>query len=165
MRCRRRDRNVRRGIKTRHIRDLNINLSKLYESKLRSNNTLMELNVIQYKQHKDHCIHLSKIKLVGNKSSIFYDRVRYGKFISTTKENLKSSGNKKSKYINMMKSKKKLVLFTANKNECIKHFPNTVTVGTMMTYNSKDENEIHPSMSGVVILMMATIRDNKDESL
>ena len=64
-----------------------------------------------------------------------------------------------------MKSKKKLVLFTANKNECINHFPNTIIVGTIMTYNSKDENDTCPSMSGVVILMMNTIRDNKDESL
>ena len=65
----------------------------------------------------------------------------------------------------MIKSKKKLVLFTANKNECIKNFPNTITVGTIMTYNSKDEYDTRPSMSGVVIIMIATIRDNKDESL
>ena len=68
----------------------------MYASKARNNNTLMELNVIQHKRLKDHSIHLGEIRLVGNKSAIFYDRVQYGKFVDTTKDNLKGSGNKKT---------------------------------------------------------------------
>ena len=65
----------------------------------------------------------------------------------------------------MKKSKKQFILITGNKTECFKYFPNTYLVHPVMTYRAKKNKPEDQPMSGVVILMMAAIRDNGNESL
>ena len=83
--------------------------------------------------------------------------------MSTTKQHKQYSGNKKSRWINMKKSKSHRVFFTANKDECLSIFPNTYVFGTVMTYKGAKGCDTSPSMSGVVIIMMGVVRRNTNE--
>ena len=146
---------------------MNEELKKLYDTDTKKNNTLIELNTEQYKRLKEYSIHLSKIKVDTDNNLILYGKTRYGKNVSTTKQSLRYSGNKKSRWINMKKSSRNMVLFLADKNECINTFKNIFVVGTVMTYNHKKKKEEvnhNPQMSGIVVLMMAVLRHNAHET-
>ena len=158
------DRNTRKLLKSKCVRNMNDTLSNVYNTNTRQNNILLELDMVQYNRLKEHCIHLSKIRLNKMKNVIFYDWIRYGEKVSTTKQHLRCSGNKRSRWINMKKSKRKMVLFTAFKEECLSTFPNTHVFGTVMTYKPKFEGDLCPPMSGIVVLMTAVIRNIINES-
>ena len=50
-------------------------------------------------------------------------------------------------------------------NECLEYFPNTYLVHSIMKFRSKGCKKKDQPMPGVVIIMMAPIRDNRNESL
>ena len=76
---------------------MNSTLSQLYDTDKRRNNSLLELNMVQYKRLKEHCVHVSEMRYNNKDKNIYYDRIRYGKCLSTTKEHLKYAGSKKSR--------------------------------------------------------------------
>ena len=69
------DRNVRKLLKSKCVRNMNDTLSNVYNTNTRQNNILLELDMVQYNRLKEHCIHLSKIRLNKMKNNIFYDRI------------------------------------------------------------------------------------------
>ena len=138
---------------------MNATLANLYDGDGRKHNTLIELSTTQFTRFKDHSIHLANTWLDPVSKNIYYKKVRYGKYVNTTKQYCQLSGNKKSKWINMKKTKQNLILFTASKDECLRCFPNTTVIGSVMTHQDS------APMSGIVILMMATLRNNGDETI
>ena len=141
---------------------MNTTLASLYDGNKKIHNNLLELNTTQYHRYKEFSVHLSNITLEVGSKHIYYHTVRYGKYISTTKQHVKISGNKKSRSFNMEKSKKNMLFITANKEECLSLFPNTYIHGTVLTKQDLDNPSM--TMSGVVILMMAVLRDTKNET-
>ena len=130
---------------------MNSTLSKVYDTSKKKNNILLELDTVQYNRLKQHAIHLSQIRYDVANNLIFYDRIRYGNSVSTTKQHRRYSGNKKSRWINMKKCKTQRVFFTACKDECLKVFPNTQIFGSVMTYKGAAGSNTSTPMPGIVI--------------
>ena len=78
--------------------------------------------------------------------------MKRGKLLSLTKSHLNCTGNKRSRYINMTKTKGRRVFITAVKSQCVECIPNTHILGTTLTLKNKVD-----CMSGIVVLMMAVI--------
>ena len=132
---------------------MNTNLSSLYDGNSKNNTTLMELTVRQRNHFQNNIIHLWNLRCCPNTNHIYYDGIRFGKSVFTIK-------NRKNHTFNLGKTKRKFIMFTANKSDCLKLVPNTHCYGTVMTYKPKSQYELSPPMSGVVILMMAVLNDN-----
>ena len=149
-------------MKKTNVRSMNTMLAGLYDGDQKIHNNLIELNTTQYHRYKEFSVHLSNVTLDIGSNNIYCRKVRYGKYISTTKQHVRLSGNKKSRSININKSKKNMLFITANKEECLNCFPSTYVHGTVLT--NQDTKNPSTTMSGVVILMMAVLRDTKNET-
>lgn len=133
--------------------DLLRTCDSLFNSNSRHNNCLIELSQNEVKRLGKLTIHLSSMALKNG--CISYHNVKYGEKLSTSSCHKKLCGNKKSRWIDLNKTKKNMLVITASKAECLSMMPNTYV------FNSHNYDEKH--MSGIVILMMAVLRNNREE--
>ena len=133
-------------------------LTPLYDNKSKANTTLMELSERDYSRFKDNCINVSGISTTENFSSgakiTIYSDVTYGANVNKTKQKVAS---KWCNQINLQKTKRRFIMITAKKKECIEAFPNTYIFDTCMTDKKSLNPKTNSSKSGVVILMVAVL--------
>ena len=162
VRRRKKDRTERKEMKSRFILNLNNNLMSLLDGDSRHNTTLMEFTTTQYKRYKENSIHLSDMRYHSDNKYVYYNRVRYGKSLSTSKPEKRSGGNKGNIVMNINKSKGNMVFITAMKSEVTAFLPNAFCFGTVMTIKPDSEYDSNTPLSGAVILMMAMLPKFED---
>ena len=86
-----------------------------------------------------------------------YTKVKYGSSISITKKNIDIGQNKRYKYVNISKTKKRYFLITADKHECLRCFPNTHIFDSSMSDLRRNDTSNKLKLSGIVVLMIATL--------
>ena len=96
---------------------MNDNLAKLFNSNQRHNNTLIELTETQCKRLSDNCVQFSRLRL--NDKKVSYDMVSYGAKLSTTSKKDFCYGCKKNIRLNVSKTKSRLIMITANKEDIL----------------------------------------------
>ena len=130
----------------------------LYNNKPKANTTLMELSERDYSRFKDNCINVSGISATENFSSsakiTIYSDVTYSANVNKTKQKVAS---KWCNQINLHKTKRRFIMITANKKECIEVFPNTYIFDLCMTDKKSLNPKTNLSKSGVVILVVAVL--------
>ena len=136
-------------------------LSSLYHGCTKNNTTVMELNTTQYNRLKENCIMVSNLRVDSELNHIYYDKVTFGKKTSLTKKKKNIGTDKNNLWINVHKTKSRLVLITAPKAEYLRTFPNTHVFGTVLTYSHSKKPEATPPMSGYIILMLSAISFEK----
>ena len=119
---------------------MNTVLSTLFKGSKKPTTTLMELNTTQYNRLKGNCIILSGLRIHSQSNHIYYDNIKMGSKISVTKENKKFGTSKKNVWLNVHKTKSRLVLIVAPKVEYVQQFPDTHIFGTVLTYNNSKTN-------------------------
>ena len=102
-----------------------------------------------------HVTHLSSIEIING--CIYYRHVKYGSYLKSSRCDEKLCGNKVSRWFDIQKTKKNIMLITASKQDCLRIMPNT------NIFKSGSYDDCH--FSGIVILMMAVLRNNKSEYL
>ena len=144
---------------------MNTVLSALFVDNTKKNTTLMELNTTQYSRLKGNCIILSGLRVNSDSKHVYYDKLKMGAKISVTNENKKFGSLKKNVWLNMNKTKSRLVLIVAPKVEFLQHYPNAYVCGTVLTYNKFKTKKSTPPMSGYVILMMTSLSSQNSNGL
>ena len=96
----------------------------MYEDENKAPTTLFELSNVQYKRMMSNSIHVSGIhKSKGvdmGQEFTLYTKVIYGSSISITKKNADIGQNKRYKYVNVSKTKKRFFLLQLiNMNVCV----------------------------------------------
>ena len=129
-------------------------LGALFDGSTRKNTTLIELSKQHYNKLKQYCIHVSDVRVSEDGRFIYYNSVQYGKNISLRQLDRKTKGQKKNRYINLLKSKGGYMFITGNKAECLSIAPNTHCFTPTPTEN------LTSSLSGIVILQMAVVDQN-----
>ena len=147
--------------RTHNLIAMNTVLSSLFKGGTNQNTTLMELNSTQFNRLKGNCIIVSDLRINSEFNHIYYDNVKMGNKVSHTKESKKFGTSKKNEWLNVHKTKSRLVLIIAPKVEYLKHFPDAHVFGTVLTYNNTKTNQSTPPMSGYVILMMSSLSNRK----
>ena len=152
---------LRKKAKTLNLLDMNNSLSSLYYGNTNQNSTVMELNSTQYNRFKDNCILVASLRICSDTNHVYYNSVAFGSKVSVTKESSKFGTNHRNMWINLNKTKSRLVMIITPKAEFIKVFPNAHVFGTVLTYHKKKHGNKLPPTSGFIILMKCMLPSKK----
>ena len=145
---------MRSDIKSKIIKNIYTDLSSLFDTNINAPTTLIELTKSQHLRFRDNSIHM--IGMDFKDCIPVCRKACYGEKISLSKKKINYGGIHSStsyQCVNLTKTKKRYVLITADKKDCMTMLPAAKSKISILS-NGGDENDIS---SGVILLMFAVL--------
>ena len=147
------------SIKKDKIKCMHMSISKIFDTKVNSPTTLMELTKKQHERYLNNCVHLSGLLIENDVPS--YCKATYGRCISLTKKKIDFGSDGKTlsyQIVNLSKTKNRFMMITCEKADCLKLFPCASCHISILT-NEDNKNEV---ASGIVVIMFSILPHDKN---
>ena len=134
---------------------LSVNILKTFTPSSPVPHVLIQLSQREHQRLACNCIYLEDLSICQTTGSFIFNKVNYGKNLKKKKKTIVFLRTTIPLYeIPLEKTKRRLFMITANKTDCIKVLPNSLTSSS--TYNSNPSN--------IVVLLACIFKESTKDN-